>query len=169
MSTEPEFLKVDDEPVESHAEDPTLPPPIKKAESLSKRPPSGELVEEVLAMFAHSGPMRDPLLEKIGPAQINRTLEIRAKHEEFSHELRMARQRFEDKLSTKCLVFLGFSLLIVLALCLLFLHYGKTDQVFNLITLLFAGGGGVGIGYGMRRRTSPMPEGGSMGLDDSAS
>lgn len=41
-------------------------------------------------------------------------------------------------------------------LCWLFLHYGKTDQVFNLIALLFTGGGGIGVGIGGKRIAETM-------------
>ena len=106
-------------------------------------------------MFAHSGPMRDPLLEKIGPEQINRTLEIRAKQEEHTHQIRIIQQKSYDTFVSKSFVLLGFLALVVCGLCWLFLHYGKTDQVFNLIALIFAGGGGVGIGIGLKGRGRP--------------
>lgn len=102
-------------------------------------------------MFAHSGPLRDPLLDKIGPKQIDRTLEIRAKQEEHAHQIRIIQQKSSDALATKCLVFLGFLAVLIFGLCWLFLFFGKTDQVFNLIALLFTGGGGVGIGLGLKR------------------
>ena len=129
---------------------------IKEAGAKSRRGgvaklPEGGLVEEVLAMFAHSGPTRDPLLEKITPAQINRVIEVRLKKEENAHLLRIERQKSADRLTTKLLVFLSLVIVAILALCWLFLHYGKTEQVFNLLAMLFAGGGGVGIGLGLRK------------------
>jgi hypothetical protein len=108
-------------------------------------------------MFAHSGPLRDPLLDKIGPAQINRTLELRATKEQNEHALRIKQQESYDRLTGHCLLFLGFVMLVVMGLCWLFLAYGKTDQVINLLALLFTGGGGVGIGYGLRRNRRGLP------------
>ncbi len=107
------------------------------------------IVEEALSMIAH-GPMRDPLLDKMGPKQIDRTLEIQAKREENFHQLRMARQEASERLSSKLLGFGALALVCVLALFWLFLHYGKTEQVFNLIAILATGGGGIGIGVGLK-------------------
>lgn len=109
------------------------------------------IVEEALSMIAH-GPMRDPLLDKMGPKQIDRTLENQAKREENFHLLRMAKQAASEKLSTKIVGFGAFALVCVLALFWLFLYYGKTDQVFNLIAILATGGGGIGIGVGLKGR-----------------
>jgi len=131
----------------------------KKTDVPSKRFPGRMIVEEALSMFAHV-PMRDPLLDKMGPKQIDRTLEIQATRETNYHQLRMANQKTSEAFSTKLLVFGSFVLVAVLVLFWLFLHYGKTEQVFNLIAILATGGGGVGIGVGLKGKgilAAPSP------------
>ena len=102
-------------------------------------------------MIAH-GPMRDPLLDKMGPDQINRTLEIQATREDNFYKLRVANLQASSTFSTKLLYFGAFVIVCVLVLFWLFLHYGKTEQVFNLIAILATGGGGVGLGLGLKSR-----------------
>ncbi|MGO9468916.1 MAG: hypothetical protein ACLQVF_32715 [Isosphaeraceae bacterium] len=128
--------------------------------ALEGKPPSQArmAVQEMLEMFAHSGPMPDPFLDKLDGQQITKTLEISEQRVKNDFELRKAAQANQLETYKYSLYFLGFLSVCVLGMVWAFLHYGKTEQVFNLIAILFAGGGGVGIGTGLaNRRSRPDP------------
>jgi hypothetical protein len=49
----------------------------------------------------------------------------------------------------------GLLIFMVFGICWLFLYFSKVDQVYQILTLLFVGGGGVGVGTGLKRVTKP--------------
>jgi hypothetical protein len=126
----------------------------------SRQPsPARIAVQEMLEMFAHSGPMPDPLLDKLDGQHLAKILEIAEKRAQNDFELQKSWHSNQLAFNRSILRFLSFVLLAVLGMVWMFLHFGKTEQVFNLISMLFVGGGGVGIGTALnsRRFRTPPP------------
>jgi hypothetical protein len=110
------------------------------------------IVEEMLEMVAHSGPMRDPLLSKMESKHLTKALEVAEKRVDKDFALRQQELANDARMNQNILVFFVVLAVIFVGILWLFLHYGKTDQVFQLISMIFVGGGGIGIGTSLKNR-----------------
>ena len=129
------------------------PAPMAPGGNISPRQsPPVQMVEQFLAAVSHSGSVRDPFVDKLSPSHISKTLDIASKKADQDFELRKADQANQAKSYERTLIFIFCAILCVVFVIWLFLHYDKTDQVFQLITYLVVGGGGVGIGTGLMNR-----------------
>jgi hypothetical protein len=108
-------------------------------------------------MVTHSSPNRDPLAEKMTSEHVSKVLEISDKQELHDFQLRQQVQTQQLQIAKTLAYLVAFALAMCFALCWLFLYFGKSDLVSLIITALLAGGGGVGIGTGIKRlgKTNP--------------
>lgn len=131
------------------------------------RPVMQEVIEE-LHVAMRSGSATNPLLEKISSEHIDRLLAADERDSEREHEryklrteerkqrqkLQAERQKgllearaYRERVQLICISFVaGLVLVLVFALCWLFLAYGQVQYVVIILSDLFAFVGGIGIG-----------------------
>jgi hypothetical protein len=143
------------------------------------KPVMKEVVEE-LHWAMRAGPAPNPILDKITPKHIDQLLATDARDDELEHEKfklkvedRKERRKIQaerqhlltekraqrDKLQTVTFgVLAGAVLVLVFALCWLFLAYQQAQYIVTVISSLFAFGGGIGVGRWTVKPQEPAKE-----------
>ncbi len=133
----------------------SLPGPTLESDSAAKqtpRPPI-RMVEQFMGMFTQGSPFRDPLSEKFTPEHIDVLLKIAEAQDAHEFELKKREQDQQTQVVRNLTILAGLTILMIFGICWLFLYFSKVDQVYQILTLLFVGGGGVGVGTGLKRVT----------------
>ena len=116
--------------------------------------PSGGLsggIQQLTAMFAGQVSRPTSLLDKLDPEGVKQLLKQSEKSDEREHHRQMRSMNLTA-------VMIGVSFLVIFALCLLFLAYGKSEQVDKIITLIAGLIGGFGVGRATASKKVPANE-----------
>jgi hypothetical protein len=106
-------------------------------EKLSEKEP--DTVSEFMAMMG-TGPMANPLQQKMNGEHITKVLELAADHDERQYDIAKTSQQNESRGATQRMVFYGFVVLVIVGL-FSFVMYTFKDQPSVLIPVLSGFGG----------------------------